>query len=348
MGRPTTCAAILLSAVLLSGAAFAESLPAQKSFDDFPGLAGLTRTSLTDPESNRLDVLRYARAERGPAVVIVPGSLCAPLFAALGQPPDVQAFATVPVLQAAERDALDAHLVYLERRNIVSLQTLASAPAFSVDEIFRLSPCSEHNGGLTLEQRVADVRLQLQWLKRQDGIEALHLVGVSEGADVVAAVAAADPGLADSLMLIGGAGPSQFADFAAFARGRNDVHGVREAFADLDRFLAAAAPAQYKGYDARRWQSFALQTSALDSLAASTVPVFIAHGDRDTSVPIASADLAAVELMRKQPQRAIFYWSVVDGDHMLKTPVARRLPEILRHYVAWARAAPAGRTFRAD
>lgn len=343
MRRPMMRAVVFASLLLAAVPAFA-----QRAFAEFPRLAGLARTTLANADGDRLDVIRYANARRRPAVVIVPGSLCAPLFAAIGHGPDAQAFATVPMLSDAEREALDAHVVYLERRNIVSLGTMASAAEFSIEQIFKLSPCSDRNGGLTLEQRVADVRVQLEWLRRQEWVASVHLVGVSEGGDVVAGVAASDAALADSLMLIGGAGPSQFVDFATLARGRGDVGGVREAFDDLDRFLSASAPAQYKGYDARRWQSFAIDHTALDLLARSTVPLFIAHGDRDESVPVASADLVAVELMRTQPRRAIFYWSVVGGDHMLETPTARRLGKILLHYVAWARAAPAGRTFRAD
>lgn len=335
--------------VLLAGALFtANPAFAQRSFDDFPRLAGLTRTSLTSVEGDRLDVVRYARPERLPAVVVVPGSLCAPLFAALGQGPEAQTFTTVPMLSDVEREALDAHVVYLERRNIVSLETMASAPEFSIEQIFKLSPCTERNGGVTLEQRVADVRIQIRWLRQQDWVTSVHLVGVSEGSDVAAGVAAADPSAIDSIMLIGGAGPSQFADFAAFARARGDASGVRDAFSDLDRFLSATAPAQYKGYDAKRWQSFAVENTPLDLLSRSTVPLFIAHGDRDESVPVSSADLVAIELMRTQPQRPVFYWSVVGGDHMLKTPQARRLGEIMLRYLAWARSSPSGRTFKAD
>lgn len=340
---------LLMHAAVFAGclAAAGPSL-AQHSFADFPRLADLDRTPLANAEGDRLDVIRHARPGRHPAVIIVPGSLCAPLFAAIGKKPDAQAFATVPMLSDRERETLDAHVVYLERRNIVSLDTMASASEFSIEEIFKLSPCSDRNGGLTLEQRVADVRVQLQWLKQQDWVASLHLVGVSEGSDVVAGVAALDASLADSLMLIGGAGPSQFADFAAFARSRGDIGGVRDAFADLDRFLSSTAPAQYKGYASKRWQSFAVENSALDSLSKSAMPLFIAHGDQDESVPVSSADLVAIELMRKQPQRAVFYWSVVGGDHMLETPKTRRLSEILLHYVAWARNEPSGRTFRAD
>jgi pimeloyl-ACP methyl ester carboxylesterase len=339
---------ILLAATLIGSAVGSGPVAAGKSFSDFSSLQDLERTSLTSPTGDRLDVIRYAGDERRPALVIVPGSLCAPLFAALDTAPAGQASATVPMFTDQERAALRAHVVYLERRNIVSLETMSSAPEFSIEQIFKLSPCSERNGAVTLEQRIADVLVQVRWLKQQGWVESVHLVGVSEGSDVVAGVTASDDSLASSLMLIGGAGPSQFADFAAFARGKNDVAGVREVFSDLDQFLSSKAPGQYKGSSAERWQSFAIDNTPLDMLSRSTVPLFIAHGDADTSVPVSSADLVAIELMRTQPQRPIFYWSVVGGGHMLEAGEKRRLGEIVVSYLAWARSSPSGRTFRAN
>jgi pimeloyl-ACP methyl ester carboxylesterase len=339
---------LMLLAALIGAVLISSPVAAGRKFSDFSSLEGLERTSLTSPTGDRLDVIRYVGDVRRPALVIVPGSLCAPLFAALDSAPADQAFASVPMFSDQERVALDAHIVYLERRNIVSLETMSSAPEFSIEQIFEHSPCSERNGAVTLEQRVADVLVQVRWLKQQNWVESVHLVGVSEGSDVVAGVAASDDSLASSLMLIGGAGPSQFADFAAFARGRKDIASVRQVFTDLDQFLTSKAPAQYKGSSAERWQSFAIDNTPLDMLSKSTMPLFIAHGDSDTSVPVSSADLVAVELMRTQPRRPVFYWSVVGGGHMLETEEKRRLGEIVVSYLAWARSSPSGRTFRAD
>lgn len=320
---------------------------AQKSFEDFSGLAGLDRSTLFSADGHRLDIIGYTNNERLPAVVVIPGSLCAPVFAALDIAPG-QTFATVPLLSQEQRASLNAHLVYLERRNIISLVTMSSAPEFSIEQILKLSPCTEENGAVTLEQRVKDVLAQIRWLRQKEWVGSVHLVGVSEGSDVAAGVAASDGAVIDSLMLVGGAGPSQFADFVAFARKRGDTLAVSAAFDELDQFLSSRAPEQYKGYSSERWQSFAVKNSVLDLLLQSTVPLFIAHGDRDESVPVSSADLVAVELMRKQPGRAIFYWSVVGGDHMLKTDDAGRLGDMIVHYLAWASSDPAGRTFKVD
>jgi pimeloyl-ACP methyl ester carboxylesterase len=333
----------VFSSLLLSGPAIAE-----RSFSDFSGLGGLQRITTHDGEGNRLDLVGYIGAERKPVIAVVPGSLCAPLFAALDSDPPDKAYATVPLLSEKERRSLDSHLIYLERRNVVSLETMRSAPEFSIEQIFKFSPCSEGHGGVTLDHRVSDVIAQLSWIRQQPWAASVRVVGVSEGADVAASVAAARSHLVDALMLIGGAGPSQFFDFATFARQGNDIEGVRSAFSVLDQFLRSSPPPTYQGSSAERWQSFAIANSVLDSLSKSDDPLFIAHGEKDESVPIASADLVAVELMRRQPQRAIFYWAFLGGDHMLGTPSGSRIGEAITQFSKWANGDPVGRTFRTD
>lgn len=341
--RTGVVGSLLAALVLVAARAHAE-----KSFEDFPSLSGLERTTLSNAAGDRLDLVGYTSHERRPAVVMIPGSLCAPLFAALDKDPPGEAFATIPLLSEQDRKALNSHLVYLERRNIISLETMSSAPEFTIEQIFKITPCTERNGGITLEQRVEDVLVQINWLKNQDWVASIHLIGVSEGADVASGVAASQGSPVDSLMLIGGAGPTQFFDSAAFARQQNDIDGVKTLFSELDQFLSSSPPASYKGYSSERWQSFAIDHTPLDLLLNSSIPLFIAHGDQDENVPVTSADLAVIELMRKQPQRAIYYWSVVGGDHMLKTSAGRRVGEAIVQYVVWATSRPAGRRFRAD
>lgn len=321
---------------------------AARSFSEYPALAGMQRVTLRNAEGDRLDLLGYMDADRRPAVVVFPGSLCAPVFVALDRSPPGQGFATVPVMAEANGRELGVHVIYAERRNMVSLQTLSSAPSFSVGAITRLSPCSDRNGGETLEQRVADGLQQVQWVKAQKWASSVHLVGMSEGGDVAAGVAARAEPLVDSVMLVGSAGPRQFADFVAVARSRHDPKGLRNAFSDLDRFLSGTPPRSYRGYSARHWRSFALASSSLGLLQRSTVPVFLAHGELDASVPVSSADLAAVELMANQPRRPIYYWSVAGGDHALATRAGSRMWDVIREYVTWATASPSGRRFRSD
>lgn len=320
---------------------------AGKSFSDFPFLNGLERTTVTSKNGNRLDVIYYKSQQKLPALVIIPGSLCSPIFASIGSGEEAKAFATATLFSQEQRSKLNSHIVYLERRNIVSLETMSSAPEFTIEQIFKLSPCTDHNGGVTLDDRVEDTSTQLQWLKKQPWVSSIHLVGLSEGSDVAARLLAADRTLADSIMIIGGAGPSQFSDNVSSARAEGSVASIERAFSELDSFLTSPPP-RYKGYDSKRWISFAVKNTVLDSLLGSTVPLFIAHGAKDENVPIASADFAVVELMRKQPSRPILYWSVVGGDHMLKTSNKNRIQEVIAAYLAWATSSPVGRSFKID
>lgn len=337
----------LLSTLLVALVLLPSPSPAARSFRDYPALAALGRTTLRNHDGDRLDVVGYMSTEKRPALVVLPGSLCAPLFVALNKDPPPTGFTTAPLFSEKQGKDLGVHIIYLERRNMVSLETFSSAPAFSVEQVLRISPCTDRNGGSTLEQRVADVLLQLKWLKAQKWVSTIHLVGTSEGGDVAAGVAAAGA-ITDSIMLVGSAGPTQFFDFTAFARQQHDRKSLKSVFSELDQLLSGPTPGSYKGYSAKHWQSFAVANSSLDSLYKSRIPVFIAHGELDESVPVSSADLAAVELMVHQPQRAIYYWSVSRADHSLATPAGSRMWEAITQYVSWAISNPSGRKFRAD
>lgn len=320
---------------------------AGKSFSDFPFLDGLERTTIASKSGNRLDVIYYKSQQRLPALVIIPGSLCSPIFASVGNGEAAKAFATATLFSQEQRNKLNSHIVYLERRNIVSLETMSSAPEFTIEQIFKLSPCTHKNGGVTLEERFEDTSAQLRWLKKQPWVGSIHLVGLSEGSDVAARLLGTDHKLADSIMIIGGAGPSQFSDNVTSARAKGNAESIKKAFSDFDSFLSSP-PSRYQGYSSERWISFAVENTVLDSLLGSNTPLFIAHGAKDENVPIASADFAVIELMRKQPSRPIFYWSVANGDHMLKTPDKGRIQEIIAAYLNWATSKPSGRAFKVD
>lgn len=319
---------------------------AEKSFSDFPFLSGLERTTIPSKNGNRLDVIYYKSQQRLPALVIIPGSLCSPIFASIGGE-NAKAFATATIFSQEQRNKLNSQIVYLERRNIVSLETMSSAPEFTIDQIFKLSPCTHKNGGVTLDERVEDTSAQLRWLREQPWVGSIHLVGLSEGSDVAARLIATDHKLADSIMIIGGAGPSQFSDNVASARAKGNTESIKKAFSEFDSFLSSP-PSRYKGYSSERWVSFAVENTVLDSLLESSTPLFIAHGAKDENVPIASADFAVVEIMRKQPLRPIFYWSVASGDHMLETPDKNRIQEMIAAYLTWATSKPVGRSFKVD
>lgn len=321
---------------------------AEIPFSSIPPLARLERITAHNGEGDRLDLIVGKSAERLPVLVFLPGSVCIPTMDIVDMGEHVALSTTSPVMDASLQASLGVHIALLERRNLVSMQQ--KIPAAKSDASIRLAeePCTARHGGVTLEQRVEDAFAQLDLLRQQPWAGPLLLVGTSEGADVVAAIAADRRNPALAVLLIGGAGTSQFFDFVHQQRQAGSADGVRKIFDDLDGFLSGRAPSPYLGYDAARWKSFAIDSSPLEHLLQSDIPVFIAHGERDESVPIASADVMVVELMRKQPQRAICYWSVAGADHGLQQQERSRYDEVIGAFVRWSLSDPHGRTFRND
>ena len=200
--------------------------------------------------------------------------------------------------------------------------------------------------GVTLEQRVSDVLAQLDYLRKQVWVGPILLAGVSEGADVASAVAAQSGSGVRALLLVAGAGMSQFFDSINSARAEvTSQAAVAQAFSDLDAFLLGKEPKTYEGYPSKRWRSFAIDTTNLDSLLRSEVPLFIVQGDKDESVPVASVDALVVEVMRKQPNRAIYYWNIVGAGHDLNQVIGDAAGKIYPRFVNWVLSDPQGRTY---
>lgn len=320
--------------------------PAQPLWSDYPTLQAIERNTV-EHGGHRLDVLvRRDDQQARPVLVLIPGSVCMPAFMVAGSDGETELMTSAMLPEAETQSAMGVHLAILERRNIVSLQRLFEPEDLSPLAQLKQNPCTAMHGGVTLEQRAADTLAQVAHIRRQPWAGPILLAGMSEGADVAAAVAARPSSGVAALLLMSGAGMSQFFDFVQLSREKRDSKGAAQAFADMDAFLRDAAPATYLGYAPARWRSFAIDATPLDSLLASEVPVFIVHGDRDTSVPIASVDAAVVEVMRKQAQRAVYYWPIKGAEHDLRTDEVRPADAVYPEFVRWALNNPQGRTYR--
>jgi len=91
----------------------------------------------------------------------------------------------------------------------------------------------------------------------------------------------------------------------------------------------------YEGHPARRWKTFWLESTPLDDVRESTVPLFVAQGTRDgATLP---ADLFALEAVRQQPHRPLRYVVVPDGGHAFDTPDGKsHLGQLFEDFVHWA------------
>lgn len=341
-------ASILLPALIALGFHTPASAATVPAWSDYPPLQAIERSTV-EHGGHRLDVLvRREGEQRSPVLVLVPGSVCMPAFMVANAKGKTELTTSAVLPGPATQSAMGVHVAILERRNIVSLQRYFAPEDISPVRQLEQHPCTDKHGGITLEQRVEDTLAQLAHIHRQPWAGGILLAGMSEGADVAAAVAADPSSRIDALLLMSGAGMSQFFEFIHASRNKGDRVGAAKAFADLDAFLRDAHPANYQGYDPARWRSFAIDATPLDSLLGSRMPVFIVHGEQDTSVPIASVDAAVVELVRTQPWRAVYYWPIKGAEHDLRAGEKRPAETIYPAFVGWALDHPHGRTYRGD
>ena len=320
------------------------AMPTSKAYEftDFPPLQGMQRLTTHNGEY-RLDLLVRHDDARRPVLVLLPGSVCSPTFMATEQEGRTSLSSSTGIPKFSEQE-LGVHIAMLERRNLISLERPVTDTGSSIADYVRNHPCTEQYGGLTLEHRVQDTVAQLEYLRTQAWAGPILLAGFSEGSDVAAAVAADPKSRAHSLLLMSGAGASQFFDFINQHRTTGNASGVAQVFSTLDAFVSGNPPENYLGHAPERWRSFAINRTPMDTLLLSSIPVFVAHGDQDTNVPIASIDVLVTELMRKQPERAIFYWSIPGADHSLRNNGVS-IDDVYAAYIRWTLGDPQGRTY---
>lgn len=312
-------------------------------FSEFPPLQGVQRL-ITHNGEHRLDLLVRHDGTRRPVLVLLSGSACMPAFTATEQNGQVSLSSSTRIPKLSDQQQLGVHVVVLERRNLISLEHPTTDSGSNIADYVKNNPCTEQYGGLTLKQRVKDTLTQLKYLRMQAWAGPILLAGFSEGSDVAAAVSANPSSRIQSILLMSGAGASQFFDFIHQHRTAGDAPGVARDFSTLDAFLSGNPPKSYLGHTPERWQSFAIDSTPMDTLLLSSIPVFIVHGDQDTNVPIASIDVLVTELMRKQPERAIFYWSIPGADHSLRSS-GTSIDDVYTAYIRWALGDPRGRIY---
>ena len=193
----------------------------------------------------------------------------------------------------------------------------------------------EYHEFATLEDRAADVVAVLDSLQRRNLLpERVLAIGHSEGADVAAKVAADHPRVSHLAFLSGG-GASQLFDFMVLIRkseatARDKETEIEELWKSWHEIQADpwSISKMFHGHAYRRWASF-MAEAPIDNLKKTRAKILIVHGSADTSVPIESADLAAVDLSRAG--RAFEYLRLPQADHSLRTPeqIERGVPPLL-------------------
>jgi pimeloyl-ACP methyl ester carboxylesterase len=165
---------------------------------------------------------------------------------------------------------------------------------------------------------------------RQPGIDPSRVLvlGHSEGADMAAYVAQANPDIVTHVACLAGAGITQLFDMTQLAwaeqvpgedmdRRSQRVQAVYNTWADIQRDPAAIDKSAW-GHPYKRWSNFAA-ISPVENLLATDPrqQLFLAHGTADQAVPIASFDAGLAILASKG-----------------RTAVVRRLPGLDHGFAA--------------
>jgi predicted esterase len=160
------------------------------------------------------------------------------------------------------------------------------------------------------------------------------IVGHSEGG-IVAARVAAENSLITHVASLSGGGPTQLFDFVEFAHLQNktDVQ-IYETWRSIQAEPESTSKF-FAGHPYRRWSGF-LSSSVLTEMLRTKARIYIAHGDKDLSVPVTSFDVLRTELAAAG--RDVTAERIEGGDHSLnKTGESgiTGMNNVMTHVLSW-------------
>ncbi len=282
------------------------------------------------------------RHQRKPLVVLVQGSQCLPLFM-IGKRPDGRdrrvSTALYSEFTAAQLERV--HVVWVERRGLQSFGPLPS----SEEEGERLARCSAEHGGVSKRERVADVAAVAEAFAEKPFVESIYVVGHSEGAYVAGGVVKQLGHSVKAVGLLSGPGPTQFFDWLVQARRDNDPQAAVQVFSDMIWLTGASANGAYRGAAIARQLTYSIESTSIDDLAQSKVPIFVAQGTVDSKAPVESADLFVAEALRDRDRR-IRYLMLPGLDHGYRDAKSGEdyAPQVLDAFLDWALGGAKGRS----
>jgi pimeloyl-ACP methyl ester carboxylesterase len=271
-----------------------------------------------------------------PVVFLLQGSGCYPSFT-VDEHGAYHATSLFQDVVAAARRRV--HFAVVERPGITHMKFDAAMTQEEKRRAFELARfrCSkEFYEHATKTVRVDDVRTAMTALASEPWASGFILAGHSEGTHVATGVLASRP--AERVLAAGlfaSAGPTSF--WTGYVSDGATRAGFERTFNRIRMLQAADDGLMDQGLPARRWKTFAIESTPLDDVRASTVPLFVAHGTRDGT--ILAPDLFVIEAIRQQPSRALRYVVLENGDHGFETgsgPGQRRVTEIFNDFLDWA------------
>lgn len=267
-----------------------------------------------------------------PLIVFLRGSGCAPLFVINndGTSSDTSIFQDVVAPRLA-----GFHFAMIENPGIKPLRFAPGMTQQAKKEAFSRSDsdCSaEYRMNQTKDARVTDVLTVLNAVAGQPWVQGVLLIGHSEGSHVVTGVIRNAPQMVNAAALFSSAGPTQFFGFHVDRGGTRD--SLIQTFDSMRMLQGADDDIVYQGEPARRWKSYALDSTPLDDVRDNSVPLYVAHGGQESN--LLSADLFALEALRQQPHRPLRYVVVDRANHAFAVDGRSRILELFDDFVGWA------------
>jgi pimeloyl-ACP methyl ester carboxylesterase len=269
-----------------------------------------------------------------PIVFLLQGSGCAPSFTVDGHGTHHPTSLFQDVVAAASRRV---HFAVVEKPGVAPLKfdgAMNQEEKVRAFQIAGFSCTREFFENATKPVRVEDVRVAMTALAGQPWTSGFILVGHSEGTDVATGVLKSRP--AESVLaaaLFASAGPTHF--WSAHASDGGTRAGFERVLNRI-RMLQSADEGRRASWPwYMNWKTFQVDSTPLDDVRESMVPLFVAQGTRDGT--ILAADLFVLEAIRQQPNRSLRYVVLENGDHAFETaPGQSRIPEIFNDFLDWA------------
>lgn len=228
------------------------------------------------------------------------------------------------------------HFAIVEKRGVEPLRLSAGMTRDERVAAFERvqRPCSaQFDREVTKEARVDDVSTVAEVLSREPWVDRVILLGHSEGTHVATGVLAGARRVPIAAAgLFASAGPLRhFAGYAAQGPNPDRLRGLID---EIQMLQMAPDDARHDGLPVRRWRTFWLDSTPIDDVRQSQVPLFVAQGTRDGTT--LAADLFVLEALRQQPTRPVRYVVVTGGDHAFETKSkGSRVGELFIDFVNW-------------
>lgn len=214
--------------------------------------------------------------------------------------------------------------------------------------------CSEeYHSHATRDGRALEHELLLNAMGEMPAVDESYvvLVGHSEGTDVVAAL-----GTRTGIRRVGyfsGGGPIQMYELVQLVRAFVAGKPPEEAEPAVAGFMNQLRDVQARpssdrmlfGHPYKRWAGF-FPHAPVEGLLEISVPIFLAHGSDDRSVPIESADFVEIEFIRHDKRNLTVrrypgldhnFWACSPSDQSCGKD-NNKMPQVIRDFLSWSKS----------